>query len=259
MWLKKAPQPWEDNKLNWTKKTNKTETSYRHTDFFYSSDILLKNVLTVGISERQRCMSGGVRRCSLNDRLLKWWLSSWKNDFLLKNMMVAHTNNHTQRHLFIFFSLCILTLLSPPSVLHLWPWHIYCLITCPLYDLSLKNMYTVACTVYPLCKRLEVFLHVQEWFGFHGDKPACEWNRAYIRTNQTHEVCGKVKGFLYRQLTWVLLNVKAVKLLLNVMFYTLLSRSISVQIGLDVLWHLFLQKLEPNFEYINQVFKRRIF
>lgn len=43
----------------------------KHTDFFYSSDILLKNVLTVGISERQRCMSRGVGRCSL----LKSWLN----------------------------------------------------------------------------------------------------------------------------------------------------------------------------------------
>ena len=54
----------------------------KHTNFFYSKNILLKNVLTVGISERQRCMSRGVGRCSSSDSFLKWWLScdlNWKN------------------------------------------------------------------------------------------------------------------------------------------------------------------------------------
>lgn len=51
---------------------NLLKQTYRHMDFFYSSDILLKknkkNVLTVGISERQQCMSRAVGR---NDWLLK--------------------------------------------------------------------------------------------------------------------------------------------------------------------------------------------
>lgn len=32
LWLKKAPQPWEDNKLNWTQKTNKSRQTDRQTD-----------------------------------------------------------------------------------------------------------------------------------------------------------------------------------------------------------------------------------
>lgn len=41
-------------------------------------------------------------------------------------------------------------------------------------------------------------------------------------TQQTSDPKHKVKAYLYPQLAWVLLNVKAVKVLLNVMFYTLL-------------------------------------
>lgn len=37
-----------------------------------------------------------------------------------------------------------------------------------------------------------------------------------------NKVLGRVKGFLYQQLAWLVLNVSAVKLLLKVIFYTLL-------------------------------------
>lgn len=126
LWLKIAPQPWDDSKLIWIR------NKQRHMDLFYSSDILLKHVLTVGISERQRCVSMGVGRSSLSDC---WMIERFPVLIPhLKNMMASHTNTKTSTDF-----------LLPPSLQHLCN---HLLSHHLSYDLSLKNMDTVSCTVY---------------------------------------------------------------------------------------------------------------
>lgn len=129
-------------------------------------------------------------------------------------MMSTHTNVHAQRHPLISSLFCALTLLSPPSVLRVWP--IYCPCTSPLYALLLTNISIVSYKTFFFSS-----LHIQYVY-----------QTQHILEPTKNKVLGRVKGFLYQQLAWLVLNVSAVKLLLKVIFYTLL-----VGDSLGALWH----------------------
>lgn len=72
------------------------------------------------------------------------------------------------RHSLISFLCVTSSSISPDTI--------YCLNTCSLYDLSLKNVDTVSCRVSTLCQRLEVFLPLIYL--------RTEWIPVYIRTSQ---------------------------------------------------------------------------
>lgn len=162
-----------------------------------------------------------VQRCW--QMLTEWWIAKegWWFPVLNTCFITWWLNTQTHIHIhypFISFFLCVVTSLSPPYVRHLWHHNIYHL--SPLWPLTSKCVHSLLYSIF-LCL-------FKNDFRFHKVKAVYKWNTAYIRHNQKH-MKSRVKGFfyIYQQLTWVLLNVKAVKLLLDVMFYTLLEEYFS--------------------------------
>lgn len=174
-------------------------------DFFYSSDILLKKCFNCWYLWKTAMH---VRRCL---QVLTEWLMAKVEakrmiscfEGLLKNTMA-------------------------PSVLYLWH----------------HDTFIVSSPVRFMISHLKI--HTQYMYGgfcpahiFEKDSGlgSSQWNRMKPSIYQNQPKVPGKEGLLYHQLTWVLWNVKAVKLLLNVMFYTLLLKRVTAQISRDAPWH----------------------
>lgn len=222
----------QQTQLNLENKQRHIHT-HRHMDFFYSSDILLKNVLTVGISERQRCMSRGVGRCSSDDHLLKWWLKEW---FPVLNTCLKYTNTKTSIDV-----LLLSVLLSPPYVPHLWRHDAFTVSSFVLLMVSHLKIYTQS----PISSPSHVF-----WIMFHKDEPVKTQRNPSIYQSQPKR---KVKEVF---LSAVVLEFLGMSMQLNLYWmwsFTHCCWGVFQFRSAHIHAHIS-KKAKPNLEYINQVF-----
>lgn len=145
--------------------------------------------------------------CCLNTCLETWWL---------------HTNTHSQRKYLFPLSSASFMLHCLLSVLHLWH----------LSSLS-HEMHSIH-SLQEIRGDLLSISHAEEWFTFH-EVWVYEWNPANIRTNQKHEVLGKIQGFFISAVDLSSFKCQGSFIECDVLHTA--SRSISGQISVDALWH----------------------